>query len=167
MAPAARLSKRREEEVTEEAEDEEAHHPVDRVDVNDDHVHVQAPAPSIAPEVQAVQLIASSAGELTSGHGGGLSLESWEVNGKADQGHRKKKRNTSGRCLYRSWASSDIYFKLASKDVEELPAAGEGPLGAAALLENLFAREVFLWEERLRRLVELCHKGRRTKLSII
>lgn len=79
MSSDAGLSKRRKEEVTEEAEHEESDHPVDGVDVNDDHVHVQAPAPSVAPEVQAVQLVASSPGQLMPRHGSGLSLKAWET----------------------------------------------------------------------------------------
>lgn len=86
MSSAAGLSKRRKEEVTEEAEDEEADHPVDGVDVNDDHVHVQAPAPSVVPEVQAVQLVASSPGQRTPRHGSGLPLEAWQT--RANISHR-------------------------------------------------------------------------------
>lgn len=71
------LSKRREEEVAEEAEYEEADDPVDRVDVDDDHVHVKAPAPGVILKVHGVQAVASSVGELSSGNGTGLPLKAW------------------------------------------------------------------------------------------
>lgn len=51
--------------------------------------------------------------------------------------------------------------------MEELPAAREGPLGTAGLLEVLFPTEVFLREDGPRRLVQLCHKGRRTNSALL
>lgn len=71
------LSKRREEEVAKEAEYEEANDPVDRVDVDDDHVHVKAPASRVILEVHGVQTVASSVGELASSDGTGLPLKAW------------------------------------------------------------------------------------------
>lgn len=50
--------------------------------------------------------------------------------------------------------------------MEELPAAGEGPLGTAGLLEVLFPTEVFLREDRPCRLVELWHRDGRTNVSM-
>ena len=71
------MSKRREEEVAEEAEHKEADDPVDRVDVDDDHVHVKAPAPGVVLEVHGVQAVASPVGELSSAQGTGLPLKAW------------------------------------------------------------------------------------------
>lgn len=71
------LSKRRKEEVAKKAEYEEANNPVDWVDVDDDHVHVKAPAPRVVLKVHGVQAVASSVGELASGHGTWLPLEAW------------------------------------------------------------------------------------------
>lgn len=70
-------SKRRKEEVAEQAEDEEADDPVDRVDVDDDHVHVKAPALGVVLKVHGVQTVASSVGELAPADGCGRPLEAW------------------------------------------------------------------------------------------
>lgn len=72
-----RASKRRKEEVAEQAEDEEADDPVDRVDVDDDHVHVKAPALRVVLKVHGVQTVASSVGELAPADGCGRPLEAW------------------------------------------------------------------------------------------
>lgn len=70
-------SKRREEEIAKEAEYEEANNPVDWVDVDDDHVHIKAPASRVILKVHGIQTVASSMGELASSNGTGLPLEAW------------------------------------------------------------------------------------------
>lgn len=70
-------SKRRKEEVAKEAEYEEANNPVDGVNVNDDHVHVEVPASRVVVKVQRVQAVASSMGELATSDWTGRSLEAW------------------------------------------------------------------------------------------
>lgn len=50
--------------------------------------------------------------------------------------------------------------------MEELPAAGEGPLGTAGLLEVLLPTEVFLGEDRPRRLVELWGRRQEDRLGV-
>lgn len=110
MSSAAGLSKRRKEEVTEDAEHEEADHPVDGVDVNDDHVHVPAPA----PEVRAVQLVASPPGQLTPRHGSGPSLKAWRqkqvIEEQIKTKHRSQEkispRHRSETCLQRCGRAS-------------------------------------------------------------
>lgn len=68
------VSRRREEEVAKQADDEEADDPVDWVDVDDDHVHVEAPALRVVLEVHGVQTIATS-WVLPSADGCGRPLE--------------------------------------------------------------------------------------------
>lgn len=71
------LSKRREEEVAKQAEDEEANDPVDWVDVNDDHVHVKSPALRVVLEVHGVQTVTTSVRVLAPADGCGRPLEAW------------------------------------------------------------------------------------------
>lgn len=68
-------SESRKEEVAEEAKYEKGNYPVDRVDVDDHHVHVKAPAPRVALEIYSIQMVAASVGELASSSGTGRSLE--------------------------------------------------------------------------------------------
>lgn len=80
---ACRVSKRREEEVAKQADNEEANDPVDWVDVNDDHVHVKAPALRVVLEVHRVQTIATSVRVLPPADGCGRPLEAcigWRSN---------------------------------------------------------------------------------------
>lgn len=70
-------SKRREKHVAKAAENEEPNEPVDGVDVNDDHVHVETPASGVVLKVQVIQGEGSSVGELTSHTWAGLPLEAW------------------------------------------------------------------------------------------
>lgn len=71
------LSKRREEDVAKNTKYEEANNPVDRVDVDDDHVHVKAPTSRVVWKVHGVQTVASSMGEVMLSHGTGLPLKAW------------------------------------------------------------------------------------------
>lgn len=58
MSSYTSFSKGREEEIAEEAEDNEANDPVDRVYINDHHVHVKSPAMRIILKVEGIKPVA-------------------------------------------------------------------------------------------------------------
>lgn len=71
----AGLSKGREEQIAKGAEYEKANNPVDRVDVDYDHVHVETPTSRVVLKVNCVDGKSSSMGELASHTWARLPLE--------------------------------------------------------------------------------------------